>query len=388
MKLLLKNCRLIPQLSDGYETESGAVLIKNGKIEKIYDCSGDWLLEERCRMVDCQGRTLLPGLFDAHTHLNYDYYNGILRLNDFKLLVNSCLTAKRFLDFGITTIRDMGSAKGHAAYVKEAIQRGLFLGPNIVTAGTILCPVCRRSVPDPNAFIRYFSGIDDLVRQVREEAGDGADFIKLYGQGEPPEILEEEMEAAVRIAHRLGRKIAVHAHDASSIHMSLKAGVDTIEHGSFIREEDIQILKAGETYLVPTLSILSPDVPMPGTTPEQKLQMLQPLLEANAENIGRAYREGLVLGFGTDVDIKDFGETAGVEFKMRKEYCGMKNIDMLLQATKYSAKICGLEAVTGEIKEGLAADLILVEGNPDEDISVMYKKPERVWISGREHHPQ
>lgn len=384
---LLANCRLIPALSGNYTGGNADVLIRGETIEAVVPTGQKVPLEvdERC---DCGGKTLLPGLHDIHTHLNYDYYNGVIRLDDFKLMIRSCLSARRFLDYGITTIRDMGAPRRVSTHVREAINSGLFLGPRIVTGGIILCPQVRDVPADPNCFLRCFSGVDDTILKVREEIGGGADFVKLYAQGEPPEILPEEMEAAVRVAHLRGKKVAVHAHDPSAIHMCVEKGVDTIEHASYIRPEDIEALKDEHAYLVPTLSILSPEVRMSGTTPEQKAIILKPLLDANAQNITAAYQAGLKLGFGTDTDIVDLEGHTGLEFRMRKEYCGMSNIDMLLQATKYSAMICGLENVTGEVRPGLAADLILVDGNPDEDISVMYEKPRMVFARGQRYLPQ
>lgn len=387
MKIVLKNCRLIPALSDGYSGGCADVVLEGGTICQICP-AGEAVQDEEVQCYDCGGKTLLPGLFDLHTHLNFDYYNGVIRLNDFKLLIRSCLSAKRFLNHGITTIRDMGAPKRLSVYVRQAIQSGLFPGPRIISGGMILCPQNRDTDADSNCFLRYISGVDDTIRAVREEIGGGADFVKLYAQGEPPELLPEEAQAAVRIAHLRGKKVAVHAHDASAVHMCLEAGVDTIEHGSFIQPEDIEALKAETSYLVPTLSILSPEVPTPGTAPAEKAALFRPLLEANGKNITAAYQAGLKLGFGTDTAIEDLEEHPGLEFKMRKELCGMENVDLLLQATKYSAMICGLEHITGEVKEGLAADLIVVDGNPDQDISVMYHKPELVFIGGTPHFPE
>lgn len=385
--VLLVNCRLIPELSGNYADGNADILIQGERIGAIIP-TGREVSEMVDACYDCKGMTLLPGLHDIHTHLNYDYYNGVIRLNDFKLMLRSCLSARRFLDYGITTIRDMGAPKRVSTHVRDAINSGLFLGPRIVSGGMILCPQNRDVPSDPNCFLRYFSGVDDIIRKVREEIGGGADYVKLYASGEPPEILPEEMEAAVRLAHLRGKKVAVHAHDPSAIHMCVEMGADTIEHGSFIRAEDIEALKDEHAYLVPTLSILSPEVRMSGVTSEQKAVMLKPLLDANAKNITAAYQAGLKLGFGTDTDIVDLEGHTGLEFKMRKKYCGMSNIDMLLQATKYSAQICGLENVTGEIKPGLAADLILMNGNPDEDISVMYEKPQLVFARGQHYLPQ
>ena len=382
MSLLLKNCRLIPALSDGYNKTYADVKVEDGKIVQVGTCGLD-TLEMNATVINCKGKTLLPGLFDMHAHLNWDYYNGVVRLNDFKLLVNSCLSAKKYLELGFTTIRDMGTPKRLSVYVRDAIRRGLFAGPRIISGGMILRPTVSDTPAEPNCFLRYVSGVDEYTRATREEIGGGADFVKVYAPGEPSELMPEELEAVVRIAHRRGKKVAVHAHDASAISMCIDVGVDTIEHGSRITMEDIERLKKETSYLVPTMGILSEEVPMPGTPIELKVPMLRPLLDASAKCITAAYQAGLKLGFGTDTPIENMEKVPGIEFKMRKEYCGMDNVDMLLQATKNSAFLCGLENVTGQIKVGLAADLLLVDGNPDEDISVMYKKPEMVFQQGK-----
>ena len=381
MSLLLRNCRLIPALSDGYAGGCADVTVENGIITEVSACHGKHPAQD-AEVVDCGGRTLLPGLFDMHAHLNWDYYNGVIRLNDFKLLTNSCLSAKKYLEQGFTTIRDMGTPKRLSVSVRDAINKGLFAGPRIISGGMILMPATSDVPADPNCFLRYVSGVDAYVRAAREEMGGGADFVKLYAPGEPSELLPEELEAVVRIAHRRGRRVAVHAHDTGAIAMCIDAGVDTIEHGSCIAAEDIERLKQERSYLVPTLGILSDEVAMPGTPMAQKIPMLRPLLEANARCISAAYRAGLRLGFGTDTPIEEMEKHPGVEFRMRREYCGMDNVDMLLQATKHSAYICGLADVTGQIKAGLAADLLLVDGNPDEDIRVMYQKPALVFRQG------
>ena len=381
MALWLKNCRLIPELSDGRGEKAANILLEAGKIAKI--TTQGIPAGTADEVIDCGGKTLLPGLFDMHAHLNWDYYNGVVPLNDFKLLVNSCLSARRYLPQGITTIRDMGSPKRLSVQVRDAIRRGLFAGPRIVSGGMILRPVNSDVPASPYCFLRYVSGAEGYSRAAKEEIGGGADFVKLYAPGEPSELLPEEMEAAVRIAHLRGKRVAVHAHDRSAIEMCLNAGADTIEHASHVTAEQIERLKTSPSHLVPTMAVLCSDIPTPGFTKERKERLLRPLLEANAKNITAAYRAGLVMGFGTDTPIEDLEKIPGLEFKMRKEYCGMANVDMLLQATVYSAKLCGLEETTGQVREGLAADLILVDGNPDEDITVMYRKPELVFAEGR-----
>lgn len=378
MKTLLQNCRLIPELSGGWEQGLADVTLEGGKIAAIVP-AGKGQGDEK---LDCGGKTLMPGLFDLHMHINWAYHNGELRLNDFTIFIESCLSARLYLDNGITTVRDLGSARRVSAAVRSAIEAGIFTGPRILCAGLILSPVNRPDEPDPYNFLRFVSGCDSVVRAVREEIGSGIDFVKLYTP-----ILPEEMHAAVRAASSYGKPVAVHAHDIDSIRLCIEEGVRTIEHGSYIDAECIERLKDGNSYLVPTLSVLSHEVATPSFTPERKKQVLAPLLEANAKNIAAAYRAGLKLGFGTDSPIEELDRIPGLELRMRKEYCGMENIDLLLQATKYSAEIAGLAGVTGEVREGLAADLILVDGRPDEDISALYRRPELVWARGTLHRP-
>lgn len=389
MRTILNNCRLIPELSDGKDFQHAEVILSEGIISEVNsEPSHCGVSDDLDIEIDCEGKTLLPGLFDIHTHLNWDYQNGMRKINDFSLFTNSCLSARRFLGLGITTIRDMGSPKRVSVYVRDAINRGLFTGPRIISGGIILRPVVGEEPASPYNFLRYVSGSEGYSRAAKEEIGSGADFVKLYAPGDPSELLPEELVAVVRIAHMRKRRVAVHAHDAGAISMCLDAGVDTIEHASFIRDEDIQRLKTVKTYLVPTLTVLSDKVKTPGFTPEQKKEMLKPLLDANAKNISNAYHAGLMLGFGTDTPSEEQERVPGLEFLMRREYCGMSNIDMLLQATYFSAKICGLENVTGRIKTGLAADVILVDGMPDKDISAMFKKPKMVFIGGRRYETQ
>lgn len=379
MKTLLKNCRLIPELSGGCTLASADVLLEEDKIARI---AATGTAMEHEAVYDCAGKTLLPGLFDLHTHMNWAYHLGELRLNDFKILIEACQSARLFLDNGFTTVRDLGSPRRVAAAVRSAVQTGVCVGPRILCGGLILSPVSRPEAPDPYNFLRFVSGCDEMTRAVREEIGGGCDYVKLYTP-----ILQEEMETAVRVAAAYHVPVAVHAHDLDSIRMCLACGVDTIEHGSYIDAACIRQLHDERSHLVPTLAVLSDQIVTPGFPPEKKRTLLAPLLEANAKNIAAAYQAGLILGFGTDTPIEQLNLHPGIEFRMRSEYCGISSIDLLLQATKYSAQIVGLGGITGEVREGLCADLIVVDGAPDKDISVMYKRPEMVWHAGTPHVP-
>ncbi len=216
----------------------------------------------------------------------------------------------------------------------------------------------------------------------------GADFIKIYASSSASRMAaqsshsglraimtREEIGAVVKAAEERGTYVAAHAHALEAIKSCIEEGVRTIEHGTFIDDETIELLlKKDGSYLVPTLSVLVDE-----EVPDER-EYSSELREA-AERIGRAYRAGCKMGFGTDLyngELSRFPQ----EFRIRKELCGMRDLDILLQATKYSAEIIGAAEQTGTVKAGLRADLILVDGNPDQDISVMYKKPLMVFQNG------
>ena len=170
-------------------------------------------------------------------------------------------------------------------------------------------------------------------------------------------------------------------HGFTTIRDCVREGVHTIEHATYLSEETTDLLlETEDCYLVPTLAAMY----VSQTDPAERafwLARLTPMLESCAKTIGYAYRQGALLGFGTDSAPMSPQYEDGVEFRFRKEYCGMENLDILLQATVNSARIAGLDDI-GEIKPGMKADLILVDGDPVSDLSVMYKKPLQVWKDG------
>ncbi len=378
--MLLKNCRLIPELSQQGAPKLADIRVEEGRIAEI-SRAGDGKPADIVR--DCRESSLVPGFIDCHTHLNYDYYNGVRPLDDYRLLHNSLKSARLYPRYGVTTIRDMGAPRRVAQQVRLLINDGLAKGPRIVTGGIILTPHRSETPPDRYCFVRTFSGTDEVTKAVREEIGGGADFVKMYATGDPPDLLPEELEQAVRVAHRYRRKVAVHAHDAQAISMAIDCGVDTIEHATKIRAEDVDRLKnRNDIHLVPTLAIFSPRVPLSGSSQKVKDSMLTPVLKAGIPCLRYAYEQGLKLGLGTDVQIEHFGEIYGLEFQMRMEELGMSAIDVLLQATRYSAEILGLENVTGTIREGLSADFVLIDGDPLEDPSLLAKRHGAVYVRG------
>lgn len=389
--MILNNCRLIPELSGGIAAECGSVEIKDGKIVKV---SAEPAAEPAGQEVfDCGGKTLLPGLIDLHTHITMLGNVGMDCADEpMRLLIGAIEQAQKCLQYGFTTIRDCGSIRAAAVYARDMINKGLAKGPNVLACGeTLMSSVINKNGSLANT-IRFADGAEEFRKGVREAAGLGVDFIKIYASGSAynptgvplnPIMTYDEICTAVETAKANGLYVASHCHADSAIRACIECGVKTIEHATYLSDETIEVLSmAEECYLVPTLAAMY----VSQTDPAERefwLARLTPMLEACAGQLEKVYRSGAKMGFGTDSAPGSVQYQKGVEFQMRKDYCHMENVDILLQATKYNAEIAGVDHMVGEIKEGLMADLILVDGNPAEDLSVMYDKPEKVFKSGQ-----
>lgn len=392
--MLLNHVRLIGELSGGTAAEDGAVEIKDGKISKVYEQAVTGEPEGfDDEMIDCRGKTLLPGLIDAHTHLiGIRYFTSEMMHDPMKLFMKTAEVSMRYLDYGFTTLRDCGTPLRVANYVRDAFASGLMTGPKIISGGHIISPTEIEEADNIYHMYKWADGADETRKAVRKELAEHADFVKImasgsafHKQGIPvqPIITEEEIKTAVDAAALKDAYVAAHAHGDGAIRLCVESGVRTIEHASFISDETIElVVDTKDCYLVPTLSAMYQN---PAQTPPEMeflLEKLKNMLELTSRRIKRAYEAGLKLGFGTDSTVGMDQYEEGIEFRFRSQLCGMKNVDILLQATKYNAEIMGIENETGEIKAGLAADLILVDGKPDQDISAMYRKPEMVFMNG------
>ncbi|NLY36783.1 MAG: amidohydrolase family protein [Tissierellia bacterium] len=302
--------------------------------------------------------------------------------------------AKEYLKAGYTTIRDCGSPHNSAVAVRDAIKAEIIDGPRIITSGLIITPTETGNKSYENLY-HEADGAEEIRKAVRHELKLENDFIKLMvtgaflnERGEPGlQIMTfEELKVAVESARIKETYVCAHCHSAEGIKSAIRAGARTIEHAVFIDEEAIEMLKnSTETYIVATGAITLDCLKEDNTTISANALEKSKLYEQKEkECIHNAYKAGLKIGFGSDLNLVSFKETPGYEFIARKDYYGFEDKDILLQATKYSAEIAGLDHITGTVKVGKYADLIVVDGNPDEDIYTMKKPILNVFKEGKQ----
>ena len=391
--LHLQNARLVPYLPEGYAGEYADLLIDAGHIRKIAP-PGTVQTPEGTETVDLQGKTVLPGLFDLHMHLYFssDNFAAVALKSQNEYVFDSVQYAGEFLRQGFTTIRDCGNPYYIGNAVRDAVKAGIIPGPRIFSSGMALTPYAKGNdtFPDLNAEVNT---PEEIMKEVRRQHAAGVDLIKYTATGSvanltgvPGELIctREEVFALQNAAEQFGMMTAVHCHGWQGIRFCAEAGVSTIEHASMIDEESTEIiLQKGKTAIVPTLD---PVVQLHrghecGALPQIILDKIGEVYD-NIPKIVAASRAGVLTGWGTDVSMGFFMRNPGYEFSCRQE-AGYSNEEILKQATINSAKIMHLEEQLGTVKEGKLADLVVIDGRPDEDLTAMYRHPWAVYKEGK-----
>jgi imidazolonepropionase-like amidohydrolase len=338
-------------------------------------------------VVDLGGMTVLPGLIDVHTHLtmntDFDPYRE-LTTTDAKEAINGVANARTTLMAGITSVRNVGAGGYTDVDLRDAINAGQVPGPHMLVSGPALgitgghcdenlLPIKYHVVGDGVA-----DGIAEVQHKVRENIKYGADLIKIcatggvLSKGDDPQASQytlEEMQAIVADAHRLGRKVAAHAHGAQGILWATEAGVDSIEHGSYINDEAIAEMKKRGTYLVPTV-YLEDWMLEKGNLPAFYHQKMVDVSAVAKSNIKHAMQAGVKIAMGTDAAVYPHGLNAH-ELDVYVNQLGMAPLAALQTATLNAADLMGWSAKTGSLEPGKWADIIAVDRNPLEDVRVL-----------------
>ncbi|WP_284126651.1 metal-dependent hydrolase family protein [Parerythrobacter aestuarii] len=387
--------------ADGGASGPATITVTDGRIVSIEE--GFRPTPDGATMIHLPDHTVLPGLIDLHTHLSGDPSGEFWRAATTPIEWNTLVAAKnaRLTALaGFTTVRDLGSRSDQVTQMlRRATAEGMIPGPRVVTSGRTIAIVgghgdtngFRREVTEALGTDFTCTGPVECAEMVRTASKYGADLIKItatggvlsqQGRGLEAHFSDEEMKSIVDTANSLGLKVAAHAHGARGIEAAARAGVQTIEHGTYIDEQAARVMREKGTILVPTLMAFQGIKENLGTgfyTPvvEEKVRAVGPYAESIVE---RARKWGVKMAFGTDAGVFPHGDNAGELALMKKG--GMSDREVLASATSFAAEVLGLEGETGKLEPGFSADIIAVRGNPLEDIAVL-EDIDWVMVRGR-----
>jgi len=373
--------------------ERVTIVVDGGRIQRIAD--GFLSPEKGDSLISLRECTVMPGLMDMHTHLmsqhSRDTYSEKFFMDQADFALRSTHFARLTLMAGFTTVRDLGDNGVNSVALRKAIDQSWVPGPRIFTSGKSLATTGGHADPsnglrgdfrrDPGPADGVINGADDARKAVRQRYKDGADLIKLTAtggvlslaaSGQNPQFTEEELRAVVEAARDYNMIVAVHAHGTEGIRRAVLAGVDSIEHGTFMTDEVMALMKEKGTYWVPTLlagNWVAEKAKEPGYFPE----IVRPKAAAIGPEINRTFQKavaaGLKIAFGTDTGVSPHGENAR-EFEMMVQG-GMSPMQAIQSATLHAARLLRVEDRLGTIEQGKIADIIAVAGNPLEEIGRM-----------------
>ena len=371
-------------VASGQMVDDAVVLIEG---ERITRAGSKLAIPAGAQVIDLGSKTLVPGLIDMHTHITFNPeflgYNSIT-LSVPRQALYGARNARVTLNAGFTTIRDVGSNGFADVALRDAIDAGDVPGPRIIPSGPALgisgghCDDTMHASEYKIVGEGVADGSAEVMKRVRQNIKYGAGVIKICATGgvlsfgDDPRASQytlEEMKTVVSEAHRLGRKVAAHAHGGDGIKLAVQAGVDSIEHGSYVDAEAIRMMKEHNTYLVPTLYLgkwlldNAAAIKLPKPLEEKG----KVVFAAASTNVAEAFRQGVPIAFGTDAAVYPHGQNAG-EFAVYVRL-GMTPLQAIRTATVNAAKLLGWEDRVGAIEAGKFADLIAVDGNPLKDVT-------------------
>ncbi|MEO6138124.1 MAG: amidohydrolase family protein [Luteimonas sp.] len=397
------HCGHLFDSATGHLLGETSITVRGERIESLQP--GRAAIPAGANAIELGGATCLPGLIDSHVHLTDQFsattYSDQFRLNPSDYAIRGTVYARRTLLAGFTTVRNLGDGNNETIALRNAIKAGLIDGPRILTAGRPIGTTGGHAdasdgyradlAGDAGPAQGIINSPDDAYKAVRQHYKDGVDLIKIMPSGgvldesssaDNAQMTLPELQAVVAAAHDYGFAVAAHAHGAEAIRRAVIAGVDSIEHGTFMDDADMTLMKQHGTWYVPT--IIAGDhaakmAKIPGYYPAQvaaKALQVGPKIMATA---GRAYRAGVPIAFGTDAGVYPHGENAH-EFELMVQ-AGMPPAFALQAATKSAAKLLRMDKDVGSVQAGKYADIVAVPGDPLTNIALM-KQVEFVMKGG------
>jgi imidazolonepropionase-like amidohydrolase len=363
-----------------------AIVIEGGKVVSVGPDTG--AVDSAAKVIDLSGKTVLPGLIDAHTHITFNPKFGYetLAISAPREALIGAKNARVTLLAGFTTIRNVGASDFTDIALRDAINAGDVPGPRIDASGPAL-GITGGHCDDNLLPYEWHAtaegvadGVENVQHKVREVIKYGSDVIKICATGgvlslgddpQHSQYTQAELNAIVADAHRLGRKVAAHAHGAEGIRWAAEAGVDSIEHGSYIDDAAIAAMKQHGTYLVPTLYLgdwFLENAPKMNV-PAPMLKKGQEVMPVARKNVAHAFASGVKVGFGTDAAVYPHGLNAR-EFAVMVKL-GLTPLQAIQSATVNDADLLGWSDRVGVVEPGHFADIIAVDGDPLQDVTVL-----------------
>lgn len=347
-------------------------------------------------VIDLKSSTLMPGLMDMHVHLSYQQggtksYMERYTLNEADMAIRAAHYAEKTLNAGFTTVRNLGDVYYETLALRDAINGGFATGPRIYTAGKSIATTGGHADPsnglshilqpkvDPRGGV--VNGPIESREAIRSRYQEGVDVIKITAtggvlsvakSGQNPQFMDDELDAIVGTAKDYDLTVAVHAHGKEGMKRAIEAGVDSIEHGTYMDDDIMALMKAHGTYYVPTImagEFVAEKAKIDGYFPDivrPKAAAIGPLIK---ETFSRAHKAGVNIAFGTDSGVSAHGDNAR-EFVLMVE-AGMSEAEALRSAMVNTAKLLKIDDKLGTVEKGKLADLVAVPGNPLQDISLM-----------------
>ncbi len=370
--MILKNCRLIPELCEGFQQEMADIRVEGNSIAEILPAGGKYTGEE---VIDCTGKTVLPGLFNTHLHIMWDIQSVKKRkpvYHECDFIVNSVRYMQTLLAYGYTSVRDVGTPYNIAIKLRDYINAGELVGPDIKASGIILTPsqVGRPATSHSSSYGQAYNDPYQLRAPARKQLADGADFIKILGcsmmpgkRGPGQLFYPDEMREVCEVVKREGVYLSVHTNSTESNTVAIEAEARVVDHAHQLTQENVDaILQRGsKSMIAATLSVCS----LYGGVAAAKAQ---------CAGIRLAHDAGINIGWGTDVAEDVFLEDPAREFTLRQSVFGLSNVEILKQATINSAVLNQTDALRGSIKVGKRADFAIIDGKPDEDFT-LFSRP-------------
>jgi len=388
------HCGQLIDTKTGTALKEMTIIIEKNKIVDVI--KGYQQQSSSDKLIDLKHATVMPGLIDCHVHLESETsptsYTDPFIQNPPDIAFKSTVFAEKTLLSGFTTVRDLGGTGVNIA-LRNAINKNIVKGPRVFTAGKSIATTGGHADPtngyrkdlmgDPGPRDGVVNGADDCMKAVRQRYKDGSDLIKITASGgvlsvaksgENPQFTDAELAAIIATAKDYGFKVAAHCHGAEAMKRAVLAGVHSVEHGTYMTEEIMLLMKEKGTYLVPTITAgkgVADSAKKPGYYPDIVTPKALAIGSKIQSTFAKAYKMGVPIAFGTDAGVYAHGKN-WLEFVYMNE-AGMPAMETIQTATIKAADLLGISEIIGCIEKNKLADIIAVDGDPLKDLSVMGK---------------